>query len=163
MDARLDKLTVTTPSDLEIVMTRWFDAPSALVFDAMTKPQHVRRWWGCAESTDSTFEIDFRVGGKWRYVLNMGGEVHAFSGEYIEIIAPVLVISTERYEPFAQHDYVVTLTLDERGGRTLMTSNIRHKTKEGRDGHLQSGMEQGAALTFDKLEQLLRELEGTEV
>lgn len=160
MDVRLNRLTVAVPSDTEIVMTRWFDAPASIVFEAMTKPEHVRRWWGCSESRDSTFEIDLRIGGKWRYVLHMDGQTHAFSGEYIEIVPPILVISTERYEPFAEHDYIVTLTLDEREGRTLMTSHIRHKTKEGRDGHLQSGMEQGAALTFDRLEQLLSELEG---
>lgn len=159
MDARLNRLAVALPSDTEIVMTRSFGAPAQLVFEAMTKPEHVARWWGCAEGTDSTFDIDLRVGGKWRYVLRMGGQEHAFSGEYIEIVPPVLVISTERYEPFAEHDYVVTLTLDESGGRTLMTSHIRHKTKEGRDGHLQSGMEQGAAKTFDRLEDLLGELE----
>jgi uncharacterized protein YndB with AHSA1/START domain len=155
MHGRLNTLTVTTPSDLEIVMTRPFDAPARLIFDAMTKVEHVRRWWGCAETNaDATFEIDFRVGGKWRYSL---GAPHVFYGQYLEIAAPTRLVSTEAYEPYAEHDYVVTLTLEETGGKTLMTSRIRHKTKEGRDGHLQAGMESGAGTTFDRLEDLLQE------
>jgi uncharacterized protein YndB with AHSA1/START domain len=155
MHGRLNTLTVTTPSDLEIVLTRPFDAPARLIFDAMTKPEHVRRWWGCAEDNpEAKFEIDFRVGGKWRYSL---GGPHVFYGQYLEIAAPHRLVSTEAYEPYAQHGYVVTLTLEEERGKTLMTSRVRHKTKEGRDGHLQAGMESGAGKTFDRLEDLLQE------
>lgn len=156
MYGRVNTLTVTTPSDLEIVLTRPFDAPARLIFDAMTNPEHVRRWWGCCvDNPDATFEIDFRVGGKWRYSL---GAPHVFYGQYLEIAAPYRIVSTEAYEPYAQHDYVVTTTLEEQGTKTLMTSRIRHKTKEGRDGHLQAGMESGAGKTFDHLEDLLQDL-----
>ena len=109
------------------------------------------------DNPDATFEIDLRVGGKWRYSL---GGPHVFYGQYLEIAAPTRLVSTEAYEPYAQHDYVVTLTLEEQGGKTVMTSRIRHKTKEGRDGHLQSGMESGAGKTFDTLEDLLQDLAG---
>jgi uncharacterized protein YndB with AHSA1/START domain len=156
MHGRLNTLTVSTPSDFEIVMTRPFDAPARLIFDAMTKVEHLRRWWGCSEfNSDATFEVDLRVGGKWRYSF---GAPHVFYGQYLEIAAPHRLVSTEAYEPYAQHDYVVTLTLEERDNKTLMTSRIRHKTKEGRDGHLQSGMESGAGKTFDRLEDLLQDV-----
>jgi len=154
-------LVVTLPSDLEIVMTREFDAPRHLVFEALTKPEHVSRWWGCRSSTLSVCEIDFRVGGSWRYVMRMadGGEF-AFSGVFHEIAVPERMVCTERYEEpkFGNPEWVTTLTLEDLGGRTRMISRVLHKSVEARNGHLQSGMEKGAGETFDRLAELLASL-----
>lgn len=162
MDARLSKLAVTTPSDLEIVLTRSFDAPAHLVFDCLTKVEHVRRWWGgCEESDESeaTFDIDLRVGGKWRFVLFMGEKGrHGFSGEYREILPPSRLVYTFVYEPFPDHGALVTVLLNEKNGRTTLTETVLHKTKEGRDGHLSSNMEVGAGLSYDRLEDLLHDI-----
>jgi uncharacterized protein YndB with AHSA1/START domain len=161
MDARLSKLTVTTPSDLEFVLTRSFDAPAHLVFDCLTKAEHVRRWWGGCDESEATFDIDLRVGGKWRFVLFMGEQgQHGFHGEYREIVPPARLVYTFVYEPFPDHGALVTVLLNERDGRTTLTETVLHKTREGRDGHLSSGMEAGAARSYDRLEDVLAEIHG---
>src|SRR5215469_2461550 len=93
---------VTTPSDREIRMTRLFDAPRHLVFEAMTKPEHVRQWWGCLGTGYSVpvCEIDFRVGGAWRFVNRHPNGEAAFHGEYLEIAPPSRVVFTEIFEQF---------------------------------------------------------------
>jgi uncharacterized protein YndB with AHSA1/START domain len=164
MDARLSKLTVTTPSDLEIVLTRSFDAPAHLVFDCLTKVEHVRKWWGACEDSDeseATFEIDLRVGGKWRFVLFMGEKGHhGFHGEYREIVPPTRLVYTFIYEPFPDNGAIITVLLTERDGRTTLTETILHETREGRDDCLASGMETGASLSYDRLENVLLEMQG---
>jgi uncharacterized protein YndB with AHSA1/START domain len=159
MDAILSKLAITTPSDLEVVLTRSFDAPAQLVFDCLTKVEHVRKWWGCGES-EATFDIDLRVGGKWRFVLFMGeSERQGFYGEYREIVPPSRLVYTFIYEPFPDNGAIITVLLTERNGRTTLTETILHETKEGRDECLASGMEQGASTSYDRLENLLLEMQ----
>ncbi len=149
-------LTVTTPSDLEIVMTRYFDAPRRLVWEATSKPEHIKQWWGPFGYEVSVCEVDLRVGGKWRFVLTKpGGELAGFHGEYREIQAPERVVFTFIYDPFPQAPAVTTIVFTEENGRTLMHETIVHLTKEARDGHLMSGMEQGASACMDQLEALL--------
>lgn len=151
-------LVVTLPSDLEILLTREFDAPRHLVFEAMTKPEYVSQWWGCSGSTMPVCEMDFRAGGSWRFVLRMaGGEEFAFHGVYQEIVPPEMVVSTECYEEpkFGNPEWLATMCLEDLGERTRMTTLVRHKTVEARNGHLQSGMEAGAGQTFDRLAELL--------
>ena len=99
MDAKVDKtLKITTPSDLEIAMTRVFDAPRHLVFDAMTQPQHVRRWFGCAEFALPVCEIDLRVGGAYRFIMRMpDGVENTLQGVYREVVRPERVVFTERF------------------------------------------------------------------
>jgi uncharacterized protein YndB with AHSA1/START domain len=159
MDARNDlTLSVTTPSDREIVLTRTFNAPRKLVWDAVTRPEHVRRWYGCSALTFATCEIDLRVGGSYRYTMRTSdGVEHTMTGVYREIAAPERIVHTERYETtgFTSPDALVTMTLTEQGGRTKLQSVILHADKESRDGHLNSGMENGARETFDRLEALL--------
>lgn len=149
------KLKVTRPSDLEIVMERVFDAPRRLVFEAMTKPEYVRRWYACFEGhTMPVCEIDFRVGGRWRFVTRMpDGNEFAFHGEYREIVAPERIVQTEIFEPFPDEVTLCTMTLDERDGKTYYRTHVLHRTKEGCDGHLASGMEHGADLALDRLEE----------
>ena len=94
------RATLTMPSDTELVITREFNAPRALLFEALSKPEHVKRWYGLRQLTMPVCEMDFRPGGKWRYVLHdtAHGMDHAFSGEYKEIDAPARIVSSERYE-----------------------------------------------------------------
>jgi uncharacterized protein YndB with AHSA1/START domain len=162
MDARNDlMLSITTPTDREIVLTRTFSAPRALVWDAVTKVEHVRRWYGCAITTMATCEIDLRVGGSYRYTLRgEDGVDHTMTGVYREIVKPERIVHTERYETagFTSPDALVTMTLTEQGGRTRLQSVILHPNKDSRDGHLNSGMEHGARETFDRLEALLATL-----
>jgi uncharacterized protein YndB with AHSA1/START domain len=143
---------MTLPSDREIVITRVFDAPRRLVFDAMTKPEHVKRWYGPSYLTLKSCEIDFRVGGKWRYVLQgPDGNDFAFSGEYREIVTPERVVNTEGFEGLPGHEALVTVTFDEVDGKTRLTSHLQYDSVEDRDGHIQSGMEGGMRETMDRL------------
>lgn len=161
MNARSSgKLEVTLPSDKEILLARVFDAPRALVFEAMTRPEHVRRWWCWMEgATMPVCEIDLRVGGKYRFVTSGGdcGEV-AFHGEYLEVVRPERIVHTEVFEPFEDSPAHVTVTLEERDGKTYYRALVRHTTREARDMHVQSGMEDGAGVALDLLEEVARSL-----
>ena len=155
------KLQVTLPSDKEILMERVFDAPRHLVFEAMTRPEYVRRWWvaGCDGSTMPVCDIDFRVGGSYRYVTRLpDGSEFAFRGEYREIVPPERVVHTEIFEPFPDETTLVTMTLEERDGKTYYRTLVVHKTTEGRDAHIASGMEGGAGQALDVVEAIAREL-----
>ena len=152
---------VSTPSDNEIVMTRKFNAPRALVFEVMSKPEHVRRWWGNLGEGYSVpvCEIDFRVGGKWRFVnAHPKGEA-AFHGVYREIDAPGRMVFTEIFEPFPDTESVVTSQLTEEGGKTRLTATCWYPSKEVRDMVKSTGMEKGAAASYDRLEDLAQELQ----
>lgn len=153
------ELQVTLPSDREIALTRVFGAPRRLVFEAWTRPEHVKRWWGgCGEVSLSVCEIDLRVGGAFRYVMRgAGGEEYPFKGVYREIVPPERLVHTQIYdvEPYSTSEAIITITFDDFGGRTRMTETILHPSKEARDGHLQSGMESGAASSLDRLAALL--------
>ncbi len=156
------KLNVTLPSDKEILLTRVFDAPRHLVFETMTKPEYVRRWWCCMDGFKMTVcDIDLRVGGKYRYAMvGPDGNEVAFRGEYREIVAPERVVHTEIFEPFPDSPTLVTMTLEERDGKTYYQSRILHDTKQARDMHVSSGMEVGANLALDRLEEVARSLGG---
>ena len=152
---------VTTPSDRDIVITRLFDAPRHLVFEAMTKPEHVRRWWGCLDERYSVTvcEIDLRVGGAWRFVgRGPEGQHPAFHGVYREIAAPERLVYTEIFEPFPDVESVVTQMLSEEGGKTRLTVTATYPSLDVRDMVLKTGMERGAALSYDKLDEVAREL-----
>ena len=149
---------VTLPADTQILITREFDAPKDLVYKAWTTPELVRRWWHANRGEMTVCDIDLRVGGKWRYVMNAEGfgEV-GFHGEYREIVPNERLVSTEVYEgiPDAdQHAALDTLTLEEVDGRTIMTVLVEHPTKEGRDAHIESGMEAGMQDAMDMLEEV---------
>jgi uncharacterized protein YndB with AHSA1/START domain len=150
--------TVTLPSDTQILITREFDAPRHLVWRAWTTPELVRRWWHAGRGEMTVCEIDLRVGGTWRYAMEAEGfgEV-GFHGEYREIVPDERLVSTEVYEgiPDAdEHAALDTLTLEEVDGRTLMTVLVEHPTKEGRDAHIESGMEDGMQDAMDLLEEV---------
>ena len=108
--ANSDTFTATTPSDREIVLTRLFDAPRHLVFEAMTKPEHVRRWWGILDDKHSVpvCEIDLRPDGAWRFVGRGPMGEYGFHGVYREIAPPDRIVFTEIYDPFPDVESVVT-------------------------------------------------------
>ena len=153
---------VTTPSDCEIVITRLFDAPPRLVFEAMTKPEHVRKWWGILDDGYSVTEceIDLRVGGAWRFVGGgPAGQAPAFYGVYREIAAPDRLVYTEIFEPFPDVESVVTQLLTKEGGKTRLTVTSVYPSREVRDMVLETGMEGGAAVSYDRLDDVARGLQ----
>jgi len=149
-------MTLTLPSDREIVMTRVFDAPRRLVFEAHSKPEHVKHWWGRRGSTLPICEMDFRPGGAWRFVeRGPDGQDNAFRGVYREITPPERIVWTFEFEGMPGHVSVETLTFVERDGKTTLTGRSVFETREDRDGMLQSGMEAGATETMDRLAEYL--------
>ncbi len=152
--------TLSTPSDLEIVMTRVFDAPRALVFEAYTDPRHVPHWWGLRGNTTIVDKMDVRPGGQWRYIQRApDGTEYAFNGEYREVAPPERLVSTFEFEGMPGHIAVDAAQFDERDGKTTLTVTSTFTTKEERDGMLQSGMEGGANETWDRLAELLARLQ----
>ena len=151
---------VTTPSDREITITRLFDAPRDLVFEAMTKPEHVRRWWGILDDRYSVTEceIDLRVGGAWRFVGQSPAGRVCFYGVYQQIDAPGRLVFTEIFEPFPDAPSLVTQLLTDEGGRTRLTVTATYPSIQVRDMVLKSGMEDGAAKSYDRLEDVAQEL-----
>jgi uncharacterized protein YndB with AHSA1/START domain len=153
---------VTLPSDTEYVITRAFDAPAELVFDALTTPELVKRWWGFETSEWLVCEIDLREGGRWRYVIREHDDIEVgFHGEYREITRPHRLVWTEMYEgvpnPGPDKYPVCTTTLEEVDGVTTLTTVVQHTSKEDRDAVLSTGMESGMQISYDRLEDLVRE------
>ena len=150
--------TVTLPTDEHILITRELDAPKDLVYKAWTTPDLVKRWWSANRGEVTVAEIDLRVGGMWRYVMVAeGGFEVGFHGEYREIVPNERIVSTEVYEgiPDAEAEAALnTLTLTEVDGRTTLTVLVEHRNKEGRDAHINSGMEAGMQDAMDLLEQV---------
>jgi uncharacterized protein YndB with AHSA1/START domain len=159
--ANSDSFKATTPSDREIVLTRLFDAPRRLVFEAMSKPEHVRRWWGQLGEGYSVpvCEIDFRPGGAWRFVNRHPKGEAAFHGVYREINPPERVVFTEIFELFPDVESVITSVLTEEGSKTRLTATCLYPSKDVRDMVINSGMAGGAGISYDRLEDLVRELQ----
>ena len=160
--ANSDTFQVTTPSDQEIRMTRLFDAPRRLVFEAMTKPEHVKQWWGRLGEGYSVpvCEIDLRPGGAWRFVNRHPQGEAVFYGVYREIAAPDRLVFTEIYEPFPDAESVVSSVFTEENGKTRMTVTVLYPSTEVRDMVIKTGMAKGAGISYDRLEDLVRELQG---
>jgi len=161
MAAKTNALKVTLPSDREIKLTREFDAPRHLVFEAMSKPEYIRKWWGPRGTELTTCDMDFRSGGRWRFVSRgPDGIEHPFKGVYREVSPPDRIVWTFTYDvpPINEHEAVETVTFEERDGRTFLTVVSLHDSKESRDAHVQSGMEKGAGETYDRLEELLAKM-----
>jgi len=148
-------LEVTTPTEREIVLTRLFDAPRNLVFDAMTKPELLRRWFGPRGWSLVVCEVDLKVGGAWRFVLRgPDGTEMGMRGVYREIVPPERSVHTESFDDFPGES-LVTTTLVEQGGKTRLTGTVLYPSQEIRDMVIKSGMEHGAAETYDKLAEYL--------
>ena len=156
-------LKVTANGDREVVVTRSFDAPRKLVWDAYTKPAILKRWLGVGFIPDVTFavcEVDLRVGGKYRYVWRGPNFEMGMGGEFLEVKAPERLVSTEKYDQsWYPGEGVGTVVLTEKGGVTTLTMTLRYDSKEARDAVMKSGMDQGMSAGFDNLEKLLPTLE----
>lgn len=157
--SKVGKLQITTPSEREIAMTRVFDAPRSLVFDAWTKPELLRRWLGVrAGWTFAVCEVDLKVGGKYRWVWRgPDGTEMGMGGVFREIVRPERIVATERFdEPWYEGgDAVDTTVFVEKGGKTTVTTTVRYASKEVRDAVLKSPMAGGVAESYDKLDEVL--------
>ena len=154
----IGQLIVTTPSDREIRMTREFDAPRKLVFEAYTKPELLQRWLGVFGGwTLDVCEVDLRVGGRYRYVWRKAGGVEmGMGGVFQEVVMNERIVTSEKFDdPWYQGECIATVTFRESGGRTTLTMDLLYDSREIRDGVLRSPMETGVAASFDLLEQIL--------
>ena len=150
-------LKVDTRGDCEIVMTRVFDAPRELVFRALTTPELLKRWFGPHGWNLIECEVDLRVGGAWRFLSQgPGGRTMGMRGVYREIVPTERIVYTESFDEWAwQGSALITTTLVERDGRTTLTCVSLAPSREVRDAVIQSGMEHGAAETYDRLADVL--------
>ena len=156
-------LKVTLPTDREIVMTRVFDAPRRMIFDALTKPELLKRWLlGPPGWSMIVCEVDLKVGGKYRYVWrnDASGQEMGMGGVTREIVIPERLVSTEKFDdPWYPGEAVGTLVFTEQAGRTTLTQTILYESREIRDGVLKSGMESGVAASYDRLAEVLKSIE----
>ena len=154
-----DNLKLATRGDREILMTRVFDAPRRMVFDAFTKPELVKQWLlGPPGWTMPVCDIDLRVDGSYRYVWRnaANGNEMGMGGVYREIAAPERIVATEKFdEAWYPGEAVGTLVLSERGGKTRVTQTVLYQSPEARDAVLKSGMEKGVSASYDRLAELL--------
>jgi uncharacterized protein YndB with AHSA1/START domain len=157
-------LKVTTPTDREIAMTRVFDAPRRLVFDAWTKPELLRHWlYGPPDWSLAVCEIDLTVGGALRFVWRgPDGTEMGMSAVYREIVPPERIVQTELFdEDWTGGETLVTIALSEQDGKTTVTMTVLYSSREARDAALKSGMEHGMAAGYDRLEELLPSIAGS--
>lgn len=156
------EVIVTTPSDFEVQVVRAFAAPRQLVFEALSKPEFVRRWLlGPPGWSMPVCEIDMRVGGRYRYEwLNAGsGERFGMGGSFREVLAPERIVATELFDGgIMGPESLTTTTLAEAAGRTMLTMLMRYTSKEVRDAVLATGMADGMARSFEQLDVLLAPL-----
>jgi uncharacterized protein YndB with AHSA1/START domain len=152
------KLIVTTPSDREIAMTRVFDAPRNLVFDAWTKPELVRRWLlGPPGWTMPVCEIDLRVGGAYRFEwLGQDGTRMCMGGVYREIVIPERIVNTQLFDvDWTGGETLGTLLLTDQGGKTRLSNSVLYSSREARDAALRTRMAEGVEAGYARLDELL--------
>jgi len=150
-------MTLTKPSDREIVFTRVFDAPRALVFKVYTEPNLIPQWWGPRGFTTVVDKMDVTPGGVWRFVHHRpDGNEYAFNGVYREVVPPERLAYTFEFEGMPGHMLLETVTFEDHDGQTKVTARALFDTAEDRDGMLKSGMEKGAAESWDRFAELLQ-------
>lgn len=161
----MNQTTLELQGDREIVITRTFNGPARIVFDAWTQPELVRRWWAPkSRASIVSCEASVHAGGTYRYVLRHKGGDFAFSGRYLEVTAPSRLVYTEVFEPTADgaspgdDEVIVTVTFDEREGKTHLVSRSLCPSTAVRDAILESGMEHGMRETMDALDELVAAL-----
>ena len=155
-------LEVSMPSEREIAMTRVFDAPRRLVFDAYTRPELLKRWAGGPPGWNLVVcEVDLRVGGAWRWVIEgPEGQRMGLGGVYLDVVTPERLVSTEAYdEPWYEGEATSMIVLIERDGKTTLTATVRYASQAVRDGVLKTGMAQGFAAGLDRMAELLASLQ----
>ena len=151
---------IAEPGKTSFTTRRVVDAPRALVFEAFTQPDHLKRWMGPRRLTMVSCDSDLRVGGSYRFVFRApDGQEVGFRGEFREIVPPERIVRTFIFEPIPDAEALETLQLDERDGKTTITTTTVHKSVESRDGHVGSGMEAGMTEGYARLDELLAELQ----
>lgn len=160
--ARTNRTSMQIVSDRELVISRTFNGPARVVFDAWTKPELVRRWWAPASHCVSIVgcDADVRVGGAYRYVMRLDtGKEFAFSGTYVELAPYTRIVYTQIFEPMRAAGAVTsTVTLDERDGKTHLVLHSLYPSKEALEATIASGMEHGMRETMDQLDDLVASL-----
>jgi uncharacterized protein YndB with AHSA1/START domain len=153
-------LTVTTPSDREVVITREFHAPRGMLFDAHTKPDLVRRWLlGPPGWTMPVCEIDLRVGGQYRYEWEntAGGQRMGVAGTFQKIVRPSLIVISQLFdEDWTGGETIVITEFAERQGKTTLNTTVRYSSREARDAALKTGMTRGVEAGYERLDELLQ-------
>ena len=150
---------IAEPGKQEIVMTRILDAPRELVFKVYTDPDLIPQWWGPKRYATTVDKMNAKPGGAWRFVQRgPDGNEYAFNGVYHEIVPPERIVYTFEFEGMPGHVCLATVTFEEHEGKTKLTDRSVFQSVEDRDGMLQSGMEEGAAETIDRLELLAKSL-----
>lgn len=159
MTTRTGETTITTPSDREVAMTRTFEAPRELVFEAWTSPEHVPHWLLGPEGWEMPVcEMDLRPGGSWRYVWRKAdGTEMEMTGDYREVVPSERIVNTERWGG-DWPETVNTVTFSEEDGRTTVTITILYPSREARDAAMATGMADGANESFARLDDRLRTL-----
>jgi uncharacterized protein YndB with AHSA1/START domain len=152
-------VTVTMPTDTQILITREFDAPKHLVYRAWTTPELLRRWWHANRAEITEIEMDVRVGGQWRWAAKAFGNGYefAFYGEYREVVPNERLVTTDTYSGAPDVQSVTTTTFTEKDGRTYLEILVQHENRENRDAQLASGMEDGLEDALRLLEEAVRE------
>lgn len=149
-------------ADRELIISRTFNGPARIVFDAWTRPELVKRWWAPSSHcvTVVSCEADVRVGGAYRYVLKpQQAEEFAFSGQYTEVTPHSRLVYTQVFEPVKDAGAVIiTVTFTEREGKTHLVAHELYPSKEAREAALSAGMEHGMRETMDLLDALVASL-----
>jgi len=146
------------PTDEQILITREFDVPKHMVYEAWTTPELIKRWWSANQGEVTIAESDLRVGGSWRYVIVAHDQEVVFHGTYREIVPNERIVATEVYEAMPPGEALNTLTFTEVDGRTLITILMQHSSKEDRDAHLNTGIEAAIPEVMNVLEQVAASL-----
>lgn len=145
---------LTLPSDTEILVTKTFDAPANLVWKLYTDPEMIKQWWGWEDSVVVIEKLDVRVGGEWRYS-DPNAKENTFHGVYKEVNEPTKLVYTFIWEGAPNKEMTESLMFEERDGKTFMTDLSTFASKEDRDGMIATGMEEGMAVGFKRMDTAL--------
>ena len=145
---------IAEPGSHALSTSREFNAPRDLVYKALTDPGLVAKWWGLKSTTTEIDKMEVKPGGLWRYIERDENGEYAFHGVY-HTVSPEQIVYTFEFEGMPGHVLMSTTTLEENNGKTTITESSVFQSVEDRDGMIQSGMEQGAAESWDSLEELL--------
>jgi uncharacterized protein YndB with AHSA1/START domain len=149
---------------LEVTVTRVFDAPRELLYKVFTDPKHKAIWWRCNTVTNTSIQMDVRLGGAWR-IIQKGedGKEFAFHGKYLEVIPPEKIVNTSEFEDMPGHIITETTTFIEQEGKTKLTITSHFQSIEDLEGMVKAGMESGTRESLEHIEEILMELQTTKI
>ncbi|GAC1534840.1 MAG: SRPBCC family protein [Herpetosiphon sp.] len=153
---------IAEPGKQELVLTREFEAPRELVFQAFTDRELIPQWWGPKRLTTTVDEMDVRAGGRWRFIHQDGDNMYAFHGVYHDVVAPERIVYTFEFEGMPGHVLLETVTFSEHDGKTTLTDQSVFQSVADRDGMVSSGMEEGASESMARFGQLVHELKAAQ-